>query len=237
MKKSRIVLLLAILIAISNFNGCIAAEKDRYIMNGGDVLNIQVFDNPDLSSPKDYRINPYVVRPDGLFSMPLIGDIYVTGRTTFEVTNEIIEKLREYLRKPIVTINIVKPGTTRVYVLGEVKRQGLYELGKKHNLLDAISAAKGFTWFSNKKNVFVIRNGESEVVFKANLHMVKGNNLNKNIVLNEGDCVYLSSNNKVDFARDIYPFFRGAYYISKATTKDSNDDTYAKSSIRNSRVE
>ena len=66
-----------------------AAEADNYIMNGGDVLNIQVFDNPDLSSPRDGGgdVNPYIVRPDGIFSMPLIGDVYVKGKTTFAVTN------------------------------------------------------------------------------------------------------------------------------------------------------
>ena len=116
-------------------------DAAMYMLNGGDVLNIQVFDNPELSSPKEGGVetNPYVVRPDGYFAMPLIGDINVNNKSTFDVTNEITAKLSEYLKNPIVTINIMKEGSTRVYVLGEVKRQGMYELNKKHNLLDVCS--------------------------------------------------------------------------------------------------
>ena len=212
-----------------------AAEADNYIMNGGDVLNIQVFDNPDLSSPKDGGgdVNPYIVRPDGIFSMPLIGDVYVKGKTTFAVTNEIVERLSEYLREPIVTINVVKEGTTRVYVLGEVKRQGLYELPKRHNLLDALGVASGFTEYSNKKNVFVVRNGERDALLKVNVaKLLKSKHEADNVTLNDGDCVFLTSNNKVDFGQDIYPFFRGAYMVSEALDNmSSGDDNYKKQNI------
>lgn len=212
-----------------------AAEADSYIMNGGDVLNIQVFDNPDLSSPKDGGgdVNPYIIRPDGIFSMPLIGDINAKGKTTFAVTNEIVARLSEYLRDPIVTINVVKEGTTRVYVLGEVKRQGLYELPKSHTLLDALGTAAGFTEYSNKKNVFVVRNGQRDALLKVNVaQLLKSKKAADNVVLNDGDCVFLSSNNKVDFGQDIYPFFRGAYLVSEALDNmSSGDDNYKKQNI------
>ena len=212
-----------------------ADDNALYMLNGGDVLNIQVFDNPELSSPKEggVEINPYVVRPDGYFAMPLIGDINVNNKTTFDVTNEITAKLSEYLKNPIVTINIMREGSTRVYVLGEVKRQGLYELNKKHNLLDAIGAASGFTQFSAKKNVFVIRSGQQEPIMKVNVkELLKGKNNVSNIPLYEGDCVYLTSNGKVDFGVDIYPFFRGAYYVSEARDNmSSGNDNYKKENL------
>lgn len=211
-----------------------AAEADTYIMNGGDVLNIQVFDNPDLSSPKDGGgdVNPYIVRPDGIFSMPLIGDVNVKGKTTFAVTNELVDRLSAYLRDPIVTINVVKEGATRVYVLGEVKRQGLYELPKSHTLLDALGTAAGFTEYSNKKNVFVVRNGQRDALLKVNVaQLLKNKKEADNVVLNDGDCVFLSSNQKIDFGQDIYPFFRGAYYVSEALDNMSDDDNYKKNTI------
>ena len=210
-------------------------DAAMYMLNGGDVLNIQVFDNPELSSPKEGGVetNPYVVRPDGYFAMPLIGDINVNNKSTFDVTNEITARLSEYLKNPIVTINIMKEGSTRVYVLGEVKRQGLYELNKKHNLLDAISSAGGFTQFSAKKNVFVIRSGSQEPVLKVNVKQrMKGKNPSSNIPLYEGDCVFFTSNGKVDFGVDIYPFLRGAYYISEARDNmSSGSDNYKKDNL------
>ena len=202
-----------------------AAEADNYIMNGGDVLNIQVFDNPDLSSPKDGGgdVNPYIVRPDGIFSMPLIGDIYVKGKTTFAVTNEIVERLSEYLLEPMVTINVVKAGTTRVYVLGEVKRQGMYELEKSHNLLDALAKAEGFTEASAKKKVYVIRRGEQDAFTKVNINALftKGDT-SKNVVLHEGDCVYLTSNNKIVFQKDVLPFLN-AWYMGSEIRQNNKD--------------
>lgn len=229
MKKSVIgfVMLLILTFSITKVN---AAPKDSYVMHGGDVLNIQVFDNPDLSSPKKEGINPYVVRPDGIFSMPLIGDVYVNNRSTFEVTNELIKRLSEYIRKPIVTINVINYGATRVFVLGEIRNQGLYELKKGYRLTDAISAAGGYSAFSDKKNIFVIRNGDENAFFKTNIKNLK-QNTHQDVILYEGDCVYLTSNKKIDFENDVYPFFLGAYYISEATSNEPDDDNYKKNNI------
>ena len=108
------------------------------------------------------------------------------------------------IKQLIVTINVVKEGTTRVYVLGEVKRQGLYELPKSHNLLDALGVASGFTEYSNKKNVFVVRNGERDALLKVNVaKLLKSKHEADNVTLNDGDCVFLTSNNN----RDICPRF------------------------------
>ena len=98
--------------------GIQAAEPQEYIMCSGDQLQLTVYNHPDLSSPATSTANPYIVRPDGRLSMPLIGDIDVTGKTVSQVTKEIEAKLSEYIVDPIVTINITKLGTTRVYVLG-----------------------------------------------------------------------------------------------------------------------
>lgn len=59
--------------------------------------------------------------------------------------------LAEYLVRPQVSVNILKLGTTRVYVLGEVKKPGLYELEKSHRVLDALGKAEGFTEKAAKK--------------------------------------------------------------------------------------
>ncbi len=204
-------------------HGALAAEPADYIMCGGDQLQLTVYNHPDLSSPLNGTINPYIVRPDGKLAVPLIGDVDVNGKTVAQVTQEITNRLGEYVVNPLVTINIVKLGTTRVYVLGEVKKQGLYELDKSHNLLDALSKAEGFTEKSGKKKVMVIRRGEQEPFMKVNVNelFTKGDT-SKNIVLNEGDCVYLSSNGKITFQRDILPFFSAIYMVSEV---DENENS------------
>lgn len=196
---------------------------DEYVMCGGDQLQLTVYNHPDLSSPANSTVNPYIVRPDGHLSMPLIGDVDVNGKTVSQVTQEITERLSEYIVNPMVTINIIKLGTTRVYVLGDVKRQGMYELEKSHNLLDALGKAEGFTETSAKKKVFVIRRGEQEPFMKVNINslLTKGDT-SKNVTLREGDCVYLTSNGKIIFQKDILPFLNAWYMASEI--KENNKD-------------
>ena len=79
----------------------------------------------------------------------------------------------------------------------------------------------------------MVRNGERDALLKVNVNkLLKSKHEGDNIVLNDGDCVYLTSNNKVDFGQDIYPFFRGAYLASEALDNmSSGDDNYKKQSI------
>ena len=97
---------------------------------------VVVYGHEDLSSPPNSNTTPYTVRPDGKVTFPLIGDIDVTGKTVTEFTRQLEASLAEYLVRPQVSVNILKLGTTRVYVLGEVKKPGLYELEKSHRVLE-----------------------------------------------------------------------------------------------------
>ena len=99
--------------------------------------------------------------------------------------------------------DVAKLGTTRVFVLGEVKNQGMYELTKSHRVLDALGAAGGFTEKAAKKNIFLVRNRGTaeENVQKLNiLNYMKKGDLSQNLVLHEGDCLFLTSNHKVTLA-------------------------------------
>lgn len=120
---------------------CMAEE---YNMNAGDQLQIQVMGHGDLTGT-------YVARTDGKFEYPLIGTVEIEGKTIDGLTQELKERLAEYIVNPLITINIAKMGTTRVFVLGEVRHAGLHELTKSHRVLDAIGAANGFTDKAAKK--------------------------------------------------------------------------------------
>lgn len=197
----------------------VAHAQGEYLMRSGDQLQIVVYGHEDLSTKQGVAYTPYVVRPDGNLAMPLIGDVNCQNRTVPEVTQEITNRLAEYIIDPQVTINITKLGTTRVYVLGEVRQQGLYELEKSHNLIDAVARAGGFTQKSTKRKVFVARKGMDNFVTQVNmLDLLKGGQQKANIELQEGDCVYISSNHKVSLQQ----IMSMAYYIA-ASTKDIDD--------------
>ncbi|MPN03009.1 hypothetical protein SDC9_150232 [bioreactor metagenome] len=124
--------------------------------------------------------------------------------------------LSNYVKNPKVTANVFKFRTTRVYVLGEVPKPGLYELDKRHNLLDAISAAGGYTKEAAKKKVHIIRHNQTDKPIQANLlNLLQRGDMTQNYALREGDVVYLSNNGRIDFAQDIMPFLTGAYYMNE----------------------
>ena len=199
-----------------------AEQPTDYIMCPGDVLQVVVYGHEDLSTMAGNTQNsPYVVRPDGRVSFPLIGDVETTGKTVTQFREEITSRFSKYIIEPQITVNVVKLGTTRVYVLGEIKRPGLYELEKSHRVIDALAKAEGFTEKAAKKNVFLVRAGSTEVEkLNVNNFLTKADQ-KQNLVLNEGDCLYLTSNHKVVFSKDIMPFVTGAYYINRI---DKNND-------------
>ena len=182
---------------------CGAAAAEEYIMTPGDQLQIYVLGHPDISSTRANSDSSYTVRPDGKLNFPLVGEIDVNGLTVFEFTNLLTKELSEYIINPKITVNVAKLGTTRVFVLGEVKNQGMHELTKSHRVLDALGAAGGFTEKSAKKSIFLVRNGvrEADRVQKLNiLNYVKKGDMSQNLVLQEGDCLFLTSNHKISLA-------------------------------------
>ena len=213
MKKT--ILTLALAASLSAFSPVSAQNTTDYIMCPGDVLQVIVYGHEDLSTPPNSNQSPYVVRPDGKVSFPLIGDVDVTGKTVAQFREELANRFSQYLVTPSISVNVMKLGTTRVYVLGEINRPGLYELEKSHRVVDALSIAGGFTEKSAKKNVFLVRAGSTEVEkLNVNNFLTKADQ-KANMVLNEGDCLYLTSNHKVIFSRDIMPFLSAAYYVSE----------------------
>ncbi len=154
--------------------------KEEYLINLGDKLNISVWEEPDF-------LVDVIVRPDGRISYPLVGDMKVYGKTIEKFDEELTEKLREYVKEPLVSIMLTKMGigeglsfiagfismyleekpdisvlvkqfgSRSVIVLGEVEEPGVYSLQGNVRLLDAIGYGGGFTDNAVRDNVFVIR--------------------------------------------------------------------------------
>ena len=195
MKKIIATLLLGAALTFTN-----VAAAAEYIMTPGDQLQIYVLGHPDISSTRANTDSAYTVRPDGKLNFPLVGEIDVNGLTVYEFTKLLTKELSEYIINPSITVNVAKLGTTRVFVMGEVSKQGMYELTKSHRVLDALGAAGGFTQKAAKKDIYLVRNvgTPEENVQKLNiLNYMKKGDMTQNLVLQEGDCLYLTSNHKI----------------------------------------
>ena len=195
MKKTIAALLLGAALTLTN-----VAAAGEYIMTPGDQLQIYVLGHPDISSTRANTDSAYTVRPDGKLNFPLVGEIDVNGLIVYEFTQLLTKELSEYIINPNITVNVAKLGTTRVFVMGEVSKQGMYELTKSHRVMDALGAAGGFTQKAAKKDIYLVRNGvrEEERVQKLNvLNYMKKGDMSQNLVLQEGDCLFLTSNHKL----------------------------------------
>ncbi|MGL5207031.1 MAG: polysaccharide biosynthesis/export family protein [Acidaminococcaceae bacterium] len=216
MKKKIASLLFACTIAISGI-----AQAEEYIMCPGDQLDVTIVGHEDISTVITTTGGKYIVRPDGKLSFPLIGEVDSTGQTIAQFTQTLEQRFSEYLVKPQITVNIAQLGTTRVYVFGEVNKPGLYELTKSHKLLDAIGAANGFTKDAAKKSVFLVHKDHKGEPLKLNLNdILKKGDVSQNHTLVEGDLLYLTSNGRIDFGKDIMPFLSGYYMVNEISNND-----------------
>ena len=167
----------------------VMAESDTrvtpdYRIAAEDVLDISVWREPDLQKQ-------VIVRPDGGISMPLIGDVKAAGRTTAELETLLVTKLSTYIPDAVVTVSVVQLRGLRIYVTGQVRRPGQFEVGRYIDVLQAITLAGGFTPFANTSKVQVIRREDGrETVLKFNYKQVeKGRSLEQNIRLQTDDVV------------------------------------------------
>lgn len=217
MKRIVSFLLMLMLMAIPAMGYC--QEDKEYLINSGDILDISVWGISEFASKPELK--GYIVRPDGKLSFPLIGEQQAAGFSPARLASNITEALAQYINDPKVTVNITKFHTVRVYVLGEISRPGLYELDKQHSVLDAISIGGGYTKDAAKRQVFIIRKSSQDRPQKVDmLKLLREGDRSQNVTLNDGDAVYLSSNHRIDFARDILPLVTGAYYIRHFNTDD-----------------
>lgn len=164
-------------------------EKAPYVIGPSDVLQLTVWKNPELS------LQSVPVRPDGRISTPLVNDVQAAGLTTDELKKVITEKLAEYVTAPEVTVVVVQMNSRRVYVLGEVTRPGPIALTSDTRVLDALSAAGGFSTFADRNRVKVIRRGADGAVAEYRFDyddFVDGTNDAANMLLENGDTVVVS---------------------------------------------
>ncbi|HLH08200.1 MAG TPA: polysaccharide biosynthesis/export family protein [Terriglobales bacterium] len=133
------VAVLAIVIRLSADDASRTRDAVLHIA-GGDLLEINVFDVPELSGK--FRLSN-----SGTLSLPLAGELQLQGMTVQQVEQAIARQLRDggYLRDPQVSVLVAEFATQGVSVLGEVKKPGIYPSAGTHRLLDYLSMAEGLT--------------------------------------------------------------------------------------------
>lgn len=169
---------------------------DNYLIDMSDVLEISVWQVEELQ-------REVVVRPDGKISFPLIGDVSAAGRTIEQLRQEIIDKIKLYIKVPQVSINILEFGGKKAVVIGDVEDEGVIRFNTPTRVLEAIALAGGFDKLkANLDKVFVIRDlheAQPLVIMVNANNILKNGAIRENVLVRSGDVIYATRAMSSDF--------------------------------------
>lgn len=160
-------------------------RPESYIIGAEDVLSVYVWKEPDMSKTVP-------VRPDGMISLPLVGEIKAVGNTPIQLQERLAEAMKKYVSDPQVTVVVEKVSSLNFNIVGEVIRPGYFPLTRRMTVLDAIALAGGFRDFAKTKKVYVLRttaNGVQERLPFNYKEVIAGKNPQQNIQLQPGDTI------------------------------------------------
>lgn len=178
------VILLMVIGASAGFAQDRGASDLEYQIGPDDLLDISVWKEESLQ-------RKVVVRPDGKISFPLIGEVQAASHSAEEIQNDITQRLKKYIPDPVVTVVIDKVSAYKIYVIGEVKNSGQYQVGHYLDVVQALALAGGLTPYAAENKIKILRR-ENNVVTVIPFEYAKveaGIELKQNIILKRGDVV------------------------------------------------
>lgn len=168
----------------------------EYISPSKPINTIRVGDAIEVRVEKQDSLSGVVtVSPDGVLSLPLVGDISVIGFTLPELNRTITEKLTNLIVSPAVTVRFSKREPILVGVLGGISKQGTYSLELGSGVLLAIAQAGGLTEFANPEKIYVLRSKPELTRIQFNYKtLVSGDPKAISFMLESGDIIFIDEN-------------------------------------------
>ena len=160
-------------------------RADAYVIGAEDVLTVYVWKEPEMSKSVP-------VRPDGMISLPLIGEIKAAGYTPVQLQGMLADSMKKVITDPQVTVVVEKIGSLSFNIVGEVNHPGYFPLTRRMTVLDAIAMASGFKDFAKTKKIYVLRtsaNGTEQRLPFNYKEVIKGKNPQQNIELQPRDTI------------------------------------------------
>jgi polysaccharide export outer membrane protein len=174
----------------SNGNGATASVPvgvplpPGYVIGPEDVLTVVFWREKDMSAE-------VVVRPDGKISLPLLNDVQAAGYSPEQLRESLIKAAAKFIEDPNATVVVKAINSRKIFVTGNVGKQGTYPLTSEMNVLQLIALAGGLAEYADSKNIVIIRTEDGKPkYFKFNYKdVLQGKNPQQNILLKPGDTI------------------------------------------------
>jgi polysaccharide export outer membrane protein len=137
-------------VAINDYQDPAPTSQPGYVIQPGDVLQVRVFNQPEMSA----KVR---VRDDGKVSIPFLNDVVAEGFTPDALAKQLQVTLKEFINAPVVTISLEEARPFSISVLGEVNKPGVYPVPHDAGVLQALASAGGLTQYASRDRIFVVR--------------------------------------------------------------------------------
>ena len=163
-------------------------KSSNYILQSGDLVDIKVFMEPDMD--RVLRISS-----NGTVTYPLVGNVKIGGYCVSDAEQQLVEKLKYYIKNPQVSMLIREYSNKMVYVLGQVKKPSELSIPpeKTMTVLEAITSVGGFTDIANTSKIKVLRmeNGKQKSIDVDVNAITKQGKKSLDVELMPGDVVFV----------------------------------------------
>jgi len=193
-----------------------------YLIGIDDQLTVKIWENTDLDQD-------VTVRPDGMISFSLVGDVQAAGRTIPDLDNDLTGRLQEFIKEPQVYIALKKMASKKAVILGEVVKPGVYEIDGPCSVLELVGRAEGFTPAAVLSSVILIKGGVQNPHgqrLDLNRFVLKTDN-RENVYVNPEDIVFVPkkfiANVNYFVTQVMGPFAQGMTNYDTANTLRTKD--------------
>jgi len=166
-----------------------AASPDyNYIIGPGDIVNIVVWRNPELSMSVP-------VRPDGLITSPLVEDLPAMGKNPTALARDIEKALGQFIRDPVVTVIVtgfVGPYSEQIRVVGEAAKPQTLAYKQNMTLLDVMIVVGGITDFADGNSTTLLRTAEGNKQYRVRARdLINRGDVSANVEMKPGDVLII----------------------------------------------
>jgi len=164
----------------------VRAADENFVLGPGDVIEVNVWEEPTLSRDA-------LIRPDGKFSFPLIGEVDAANRTVADIQKEMNKRIAAFIPEAPATVILKTMNSRSISIVGQVKAPGRFPLFAPVRVMEAMAMAGGLTPYADE-DILILRdsNGQQTTLEFDYGKVASGKDVSQNILLHPGDTIVVN---------------------------------------------